>query len=283
VPRILPLAGYRRADDLRSALLLLDDLGARARVLAGGTDLVVQLREGIHSDRVLVDVGRIAELRLIARQGDEIVIGALATSAEIASSPLITGPLGFLAEAARAVGGPQVRNRATVGGNIVNGSPAADLAPPLLALDADVVLESVAGKRRLPLEAFFTGYRTSVLAPNEILREVRFVAPRAARSAFAKIGQRNAAAISIVVFAGLAPAGPSSTPRLALGSVHPVPMRARRAESLVAGRALTPGTARLAAEAAAGECEPINDLRASAWYRREIVRNIVGEFLAGLA
>jgi CO/xanthine dehydrogenase FAD-binding subunit len=180
-----------------------------------------------------------------------------------------------------------IRNAGTVGGNLANGSPAADIVPPLLALEADVVIESIRGRRRVPLDAFFTGYRKNVLAPNELVREVRFREPaQDARGRFVKVGQRNASAISIVTVAALAApgdAGPGTTLRIALGAVAPVPMRARRAEAAAEGKPLTPETIRRAGEEAGAECSPIDDIRGSAWYRRQVVRALVEEFLEDLA
>jgi len=287
MPLILPVADDRRADDLATALALLDELGTRARILAGGTDVVVQLRDGHHRDRVLLDVSRVEELRRFERDGDEIVLGALTRYADIERSPLARGPLAILADASRVVGGPMIRNAGTVGGNIANGSPAADIVPPLLVLDADIVLECARGRRRLALESFFTGYRKNVLAPGELIREVRFRPPAPeARTRFVKVGQRNASAISIVTVAALAapgPNGPVHDLRIALGAVSPVSIRARRAEAAAAGRPLTPETILRAAEEASAECAPISDLRGSEWYRRQVVGALVAEFLESLA
>jgi CO/xanthine dehydrogenase FAD-binding subunit len=287
MPLILPVSSYRRADDLPAALSALAELGARAKILAGGTDVVVQLRDGHHADRTLLDISRVKELRRYERDGREIVLGALARYADIERSALTRGPLALLAEAARVVGGPMIRNAGTVGGNLANGSPAADIVPPLLALEAEVVLESARGRRRLPLESFFTGYRKNVLEPDELVREIRFAEPPAsARGRFFKVGQRNASAISVVAVAAVAVpghAGPASSLRIALGAVAPVPMRARRAEAVALGRPLTRETIRRAGDEAAAECSPITDLRGSEWYRRQVVRGLVERFLESIA
>jgi xanthine dehydrogenase small subunit len=251
-----------------------------ARPIAGGTDLMVALTGelGDPPDRI-VDLWRLDELRGIALEGDSVTIGALTTYTEIRRSALCREHLPALVEAAATIGAAQIQNRGTLGGNIANASPAGDTLPVLLVLDAVLVCGSSRGERSVPAEAFWTGYRTTALASDELLLRIRIpiVADRATR--FRKVGTRRAQAISKVAvalsFRDAGPGAPWTDVRLALGSVAATPIRARATEAVLEGRPPTRETADLAAETLAGELDPIDDVRSTAEYRRLVAARVV--------
>ena len=263
-------AFYRPAN-VREALRLLSSGKGRARVVAGGTDVVVQ---GDDSIGFLVDIPR-AGLSYIRRRGSASVIGATTTMAELEASPQIQSLAGgLLCKAARTCGSVPIRNLATLGGNLANGSPAADMATPLLVLDAAVVVADAKGRRKLPLAEYLMSVRTNRYAKS-LLVEVVIPDPpngKGCRWSFQKFG-RTAVDISLVnVSAGLQldSRGRVKWARIALGSVAPAPMRASAAEQRITGRVLNQALlAEIGAEVAR-EVSPISDARASAEYRREI-------------
>lgn len=273
---------YCAPDTLEEALARLGADPARARAIAGGTDLLVQMRAGSAAPALLVDLRRLP-LSGITREGDVVVIGAGTTHTQIIESPLIAQHFPALAAACRSIGGPPVRNRGTLGGNLATASPAADSAPPLLAYDAVVELAEQGGRRSVPLAQFFVGYRRTALQPGEILTAVRLpVPPPRTAAVFTKLGRRNAMAIAVVSVAirlSLDEAGQVSVARIALGSVAPVPLRALAAEALLAGQ--PPGKALFskAAHAAREAASPITDLRASAEYRARMVEVLTARTL----
>ena len=237
--------------------------------LAGCTDVYVALEFGGHPGTRYLDLTPLASLRRITTRGDVLVIGALATYTDLQRSRLVRARLPMLVEAARLVGGIQIQNRGTVGGNLANGSPAGDTLPVFAAADATVVLHGPDGERRVPFTAFYTGYRASVRRADELITAVE-VAPVEGRQWFRKVGTRAAQAISKVVFAGVR----AATPRLSLGSVAPTVVRLPRTEaSLARGDALE-----AALETLAGEIRPIDDLRSTADYRRGVAVNLVRQF-----
>ncbi len=256
-------------------------LGGRGAFVAGGTDLVV---DGDRSLRYLVDLTRLP-LRYARRRGTGWAIGATTRMADLERGALRGFADGVVAEAAGSCGSPQIRNMATAGGNLANASPACDLAPPLLALDASVVIALNGGRRRIPLERFFRGVHRTALG-GALLVEILVPAPatpkggRAAWS-FQKLG-RLASDIAVVnAAAGVAVdgAGRVTQARIALGAVAPTPMRARRAEALLVGRALDAAAIAAAAERAAAEARPVTDIRGTAEYRREMCRVLVSRAL----
>jgi CO/xanthine dehydrogenase FAD-binding subunit len=263
-------AFYRPAN-VREALRLLSSGKGRARLVAGGTDVVVQ---GDDSIGFLVDITR-AGLSYIRRRGSASVIGATTTMAELEASPQIQSLAGgLLCKAARTCGSVPIRNLATLGGNLANGSPAADMATPLLVLDAAVVVADAKGRRKLPLAEYLMSVRTNRYAKS-LLVEVVIPDPpngKGCRWSFQKFG-RTAVDISLVnVSAGLQldSRGRVKWARIALGSVAPAPMRASAAEQRITGRVLNQALlAEIGAEVAR-EVSPISDARASAEYRREI-------------
>lgn len=237
--------------------------------LAGGTDLYVALNLGVLPARRFLDLWSLDELRQI-REGDGVLsIGALATYSEIIRSRAVRVRLPMLLAAAQEIGGVQIQNRGTLGGNIANASPAGDSLPVLLAAEASVVLRSAAGERRVPLADLYVGYRQSVIRPDELITAIEV--PRVdGRQWFRKVGTRAAQAISKVVFAGVR----GRHIRLAIGSVAPVPLRLRRTEQVLADGA-TIAHARAELEA---EITPVDDLRSSERYRRRVAGNLLERF-----
>ncbi len=253
---------------------------APTRPMAGGTDLIVALTGEIGEPPArILDLWRLDELRGIALDDDEVSIGALTTFTEIRRSALCREHVPALVEAAATIGATQIQNRGTLGGNIANASPAGDTLPVLLALDASFVCGSSRGERTVPAEAFWTGYRVTALAADEILVRIRIPLATGRETRFRKIGTRRAQAISKVVLAlSYQDAGPSAHwtgVRLALGSVAPTPIRARATEAALEGRPPTPETADRAAETLAGELEPIDDVRSTAEYRRLVAARVL--------
>lgn len=286
---------YERPASLAEALGILAAGGVT--VLAGGTDLMVQTQAGERQFApVLMNITRLAELRGITGDAQGFRIGALATITDILDSSLVRERLPVLAAAADAFASDQLRNWATVGGNIVNASPAGDMIIPLLLLDAELELARAADSgaensgavqtRRLALADFFTGPRQTRLEPAELLTAIHVLAPPEAFVAeFEKFGARPALDISLVSvgIAGVRTNGALDNPRVALGAVAPVPLRARRAEAALAGRSLDEAGIAAVAEAAAGEIDPISDVRGSAWYRREMAANLTKRMLRHVA
>jgi CO/xanthine dehydrogenase FAD-binding subunit len=257
--------------------------------VAGCTDLMVRGAEALHRmDRVLdlLDVEELRGIREVGREIDGAVeIGATTTFSEIRLSSVIRAAFPALAEAAGQIGGWQVQNRATLGGNLANASPAGDSLPVLLALGATVELASTAGSREVAYDDFHLAYRKTTLRSGEILTRIRIPLPPAGSAqAFRKVGTREAQAISKVVVAmlGRVEAGRIAEIRLAAGSVAPTPVRLRAAEDAVRGKAPGPETAALAGSAAAQEVEPIDDVRSTAEYRRFALERVVRRMVLGL-
>lgn len=251
-------------------------------LLAGGTVALVDIRARKEQPELVVSLDKIAELKGIRREGEAIRIGARATVSDIFGSQEIAVSAPSLIEAARIFAGQMVRNVATIGGNIACGSPAADLVPPLLSLDAEVELVSRSGARRVDLASYFTGYRKDVRRADEIISAVLLPArPASSSNAFYKLARRKGDAITIVgVAVSIATGGKTcSHARVALGSVSPFPMRARRTEALLEGRQISAALVEEAAEAAAQECSPIDDVRATAGYRSKMVKVLTRRLL----
>lgn len=275
------------ATDLLDALEFLSAHGAEGwRALAGGTDAMVGIYRDHTGGNRWLNLSRLRpQLAGIRRDGDLISIGALATMADLRKSPLLERACPLIAQAAAVVGAAQVQNRATVGGNIVNGSPAGDTLPVWLALDAELELASVRGCRRIPYSQFMTGYRRSVLQGDELLTAVRF-RPRADASLryyFRKVATRAAQGISKLVFAAIAGLsdGRYCGVRLAFGSMGPTTLRASSAEHRAEGEPPSTWLGEQAAMTLVGELSPVDDPRSSADYRLRVAKNLVREFLAG--
>lgn len=234
--------------------------------LAGATDLYVALNAGVLGPSTFVNLWRLAPLRRITTNGDMLSIGALATYTALIRSGLVRRRVPMLISAAQAVGGVQIQNRGTIGGNIANGSPAGDTLPVLAAADAMVVLRSSGAERRVPLTSFYTGYRESVRRPDELITAVE-IPPIEGAQWFRKVGTRAAQSISKVVMAAVR--GPS--PKIALGSVAPAVVRLYRTEAVLAAL----GSVEEVKQVLESEIDPIDDLRSTAGYRRMVATNLV--------
>jgi CO/xanthine dehydrogenase FAD-binding subunit len=258
---------------LSAALKLLRSRGPLIP-LAGCTDLYVALNFGTLPGRRFLDLSRLKSLTRIREQGEVLVIGAMATYTDLIRSRLVRRRLPMLVSAATEVGGRQIQNRGTLGGNIVNASPAGDTLPVLAAAEAALVLASADGERRVPFLQFYSGYRKTVLRPDELLVAVE-VPPVEGAQWFRKVGTRAAQAISKVVMAAVR----SASPRIALGSVAPTVVRLPRAEACLASGGGLAEAQRLLAE----EIAPIDDLRSTATYRRRVAQNLLARFWADTA
>lgn len=264
---------FYQPSTLQEALELKAELGAAARLLAGGTDLVVGMQKGRLTLDEVIDLSRLSDLCYVHDDGRSMTLGAGCTHAMVE-----TCRVAALANSARQVGGPQIRNRGTIGGQLGTASPAGDVSVGLLALDAEVELVSVRGTRVVPLQSFFVGVGKTVLAPDELISAVRFDDPAA--SAFYKIGKRNSVAISLVMCA--VAIGPDGAPRIALGSVAPTPLRLVETEAFLRAEGLSPETILEAGRLVREEVQPITDHRASADYRRDVSGVLVTRLLSDL-
>ena len=260
------------ASSLDEALRALRD--EKRTPIAGATDLYVALNFGTLEQRKFLDIWAVDELRGISERGDMLVLGALATYTSIIRSPLVVRRLAMLVEAARQVGGVQIQNRGTVGGNIANGSPAGDSLPVLAAADAVVVLRSADRERRVPLTEYYTGYRATVMRPDELIVAIE-IPPVEGRQWFRKVGTRAAQAISKIVVAGVR----SSSPRIAFGSVAPTVVRVPQTEAALASGAGIDEAVRVLES----EIKPIDDIRSTAEYRIRVATNLLRRFWAETA
>ena len=257
----------KRAHTLGDALLMMRE--EQRKPIAGATDLYVALNFGTLTARRYVDIWGLHELREIGMRGDRLVLGGLVTYTQMIQSPIVGGWLPMLVAAARLVGGPQIQNRGTIGGNVANGSPAGDSLPVLAAANAELVLRNVDGERRVPFTSFYTGYRASVLNDDELIVAVEV--PRVFGTQwFRKVGTRAAQAISKVVIAAVR----GAEPRIAVGSVAPTVIRLHGTELALAGGASLDE----AMSTLRGEVQPIDDLRSTADYRLRVTENLVRRF-----
>jgi xanthine dehydrogenase small subunit len=261
---------YYRPRSLEEALEILAQRPGEARPVAGGTDVLVRAKDGQQDRASLFDVTAVEELKGIEERDGHLWIGAGATHTEITGSPLVARHLPSLPQACAVIGGPQIRNRGTLGGNLANASPAADTVPPLYTADAVVELVSVSGHREVPVAEFFTGPRQSVLAPDELIVGVRVPIRAGVRGCFLRLGQRQAQAISKVsVAVGMTfRDGRPDWVRVALGAVAPTVVRAPETEKALLGGGYE--ALRRARDAVRAEVEPIDDLRSTRAYRREM-------------
>lgn len=277
---------YFTPTSVQEALRLLAEYGPQARVIAGGTDLLLELERGVRRASVLIDISRTPGLDGIALEGNEVRLGPLVTHNRLVASPVVVDRLFPLAQAAWSVGAPAIRNRGTLGGNLITASPANDTIAPLMALGATLVLRSLRGERRVPIHEFYRGVRQVDMAPDEMLVEVQVPAMAPGeRGVFLKLGLRRALAISVVNVAAVVRLedGIVTRARIALGSVAPTVIRAREAEGVLVGSPLSPEQVEEAANLAARAAVPIDDIRAGAEYRREMVRTLVRRALTILA
>jgi len=265
---------------LKEAIELLTKHGPEAKLLAGGTDLLVEMKEGILAPQYVIDLKAIPELNQIKLENQYLKIGALATVHEVEVNPLVLKQAGILAQAASLLGSLQIRNKGTIGGNLCHASPAADLAPPLLALEGRVGMVGKNGKRMVDLENFFVGPGITTLKSDEILTEIQVPnLPLGTRGIYLKFSPRKAMDLALVGVAVLITPDVSNQicnrARIALGAVAPTPSRARRAERVLEGKRLERELLHEVSDLAAEESKPVSDIRGSAWYRKEILKILV--------
>jgi CO/xanthine dehydrogenase FAD-binding subunit len=271
--------------DLRSVLALMDREPNTWTPIAGGTDLMVLYSAGKLAARKLVSIWNLPELRGIEVGADEIRIGAGCTYSDLREHEVVCRELPLLATAASWTGGIANQNRGTLGGNIVNASPAADSLPALLVYEATLVLVSARGEREVPYLQFHRGYKELGLEAGELIRTIRI--PRKYSGYFSytrKVGARRAQAISKVCIAALAKVENNviTDARIALGSVAPIPVRITETENILIGKESDPGQSILAARTVAAQVRPIDDIRSNAGYRSAVACNLVAEFVQTL-
>ncbi len=281
---LLSTLDVARPRDLEHALALLHEARGRRQLvpLAGGTDLYVSLNAGDVPAGRFLDLGGLRELGGVRAGEGGLTIGALTTFSEIREHALVRRRYPALAAAAAEIGAWQIQNRATLGGNIANASPAGDSLPVLLALEAAVEARSVRGPREVPFTGLFRGYRDLALEPDELITAVRLPAPPRARQFFRKVGTRRAQSISKVVFCGLLSLGRDGRvdlARLALGSVAPVTLRACGTERALLGARPSAATAAAARAALLEDIAPIDDIRSDREYRLMVSGNVLEQFL----
>jgi len=233
-----------------------------------------------------LDIWSVDELRGIREDGDHLRIGALTTFTEIIRSPPINRYAPALVAAGRTIGAIQIQNRATLGGNVVNGSPAGDSLPVLAAYDASVEIASIRGTRTIPFNEFYSGYRSTVLQPNELVVSLRLPKLTSAeRDYFRKVGTRRAQAISKTVLSVRIKTKQDviESISIAVGSVAPTVIRAKQTEKLLTGATLTGSTIQLARRSVSSEISPITDLRSTEHYRRTVTGNVLGRILSSVA
>jgi CO/xanthine dehydrogenase FAD-binding subunit len=268
--------GYIAAKDVGHAVALLGEYGAKAKILAGGTDLLVELKSAAHGPEIIIDISRVDELKDIAVIDEGLRIGALVTHTEIMRSPIISDMFPALADAAHSIGAMQTRNLGTLGGNLITCVPSMDSGPTLMALDAQVVCASPRGQKQMPLADLFVGPRKTSLGPDELLTAIIIPKANLAKPvAFQKFGLRKGQALALVNAAAALWADRDKNcfvqPRIALGAVAPTVIRATRAEAFLDGKTITGEAMAEAGRIAATEAKPISDFRASADYRRDLI------------
>ncbi|MEM3427160.1 MAG: xanthine dehydrogenase family protein subunit M [Nitrososphaerales archaeon] len=281
----LPPFEYLEPSTLQYALYILNRYGESASILAGGTDLLVQMRDGKKTPKYVVNIKKIPQLEGIRLENEGVVIGALTTVNKIHESNLIKEKFPALHQAAGVLASYQVRNRATIGGNLCNASPAADLAPPLLIYEAKLKIAGLKGEDEVPIKRFFLGPGKTVIEQGMILKEIYIPTPKEhTYSIHLKFGERRAMECAIINVAASISIGDSicEDAKIALGSVAPTPIRSENAEAELRGKKLDEEVIKRAAEAAAKDSKPISDIRASAEYRREMVKVFVRRALHSL-
>jgi CO/xanthine dehydrogenase FAD-binding subunit len=277
---------YQSAVTPEVALRLLRDAGGDAKVVSGGTNVVPNLRERIIQPKLLIDINRIPSFRGISAKIDSIQLKPNCTISDLIRSPELTDGASLLPLAAEWFGGPSIRNRATIAGNIVDASPAADITVPLLALDAEIeVSRSDQAPRLIPIRQFLIGPHQTRLLPDELVTAIRIQRFRGARVAYYKYARRDSLAISIVSLAVLVELSGSvcRRARIAVGAASPVPYRAIQAEEALQGEQFSATNISQAARLAREEARPISDIRGSAAYRLELVEVLLRRLLEQLA
>jgi xanthine dehydrogenase iron-sulfur cluster and FAD-binding subunit A len=277
---------YLQPTTLPETLALLQSHSSQARLLSGGTDVLVELQRGVKPTNTLIDISALHELRYIQETTHHLTFGTLTTHNDILSSPACHHHALALVQACQEVGAPQIRARATVAGNLLTASPANDTIPPLLALDAELVLSSSSGERIIPISQFYQGVRRTQLRSDELLREIRIpILPHPRRSLFLKLGLRKAQAISVINLALVLTIQHEliSDARITLGCVAPTVVHAPTVETFLIGKKLTPAVCKEAAHLVLQDCSPINDVRASASYRQQTLVNLLAYGLERLS
>jgi carbon-monoxide dehydrogenase medium subunit len=282
---LLPKFEFHEPTTLLEACQIISALGVKAKLIAGGTDLLVNMKRKVLSPQHLVSLARINELKNLDFSRGQFKIGACVTVAELTESAMIAKTLNALRYAARSLGSPLIRNLATIGGNLGSARPAADLPPSLIAYDARVILKSSTDERAIPLDNFFLGPGRTQIGGNEILTEIRVhTPPLYAGAGYANIGIRKAQDCNLVNVASFLslnePGGRIETARIVMGCVGPTPMRSPAAEKILIGE--KPGNALFseAGKAAAGDSIPIDDFRATKEYKRSMVGVLTQRTLA---
>jgi len=281
--RLIPISfDYAEPRTLDEALQMLEGFGGRAVALAGGTDLLVKMKQRSAEPKVILNIKRIPSLSYIRDGTRSMRIGPTTRMGDIERSPAVARRFPVLAEAASVIGSVQVRNMATIGGNLCNASPAADGSLVLLALDSSVKLTGSEGSREMPLSSFFLGPGRTALGPRELLTEITVPhLPEGTGMAFSRVTRTDMdlAKVNVAVVLHVRSGGVTLA-RIALGAVAPTPMRAIKAEGQLAGSRLTRSLIEEAAATAAGEARPISDIRSSAEYRKEVTAVLVRRTLA---
>ena len=271
----MPDFEYFHAASVEEALKLMEN--PEAKLKAGGTDLIPQMKRGAVNFQAIVDISGIESLEKIVERDDTVEIGPLATHNQIIRSEIIIKYFPVLSQSASMMAGPQIRNMGTIGGNICNASPAGDLIPGLIVLGAHFEITGHDGKRNVPADEFFTGPGQTVMAKNEMLTKIIVPKPKPGSSAvYIKHGRRNAMEIAQVgVACMIVNDDKISEARIALGAVAPTPIRAVAAEKILVGSEGSDSVIAEAAKAARKSCKPITDVRTTAEYREEIVEVLI--------
>lgn len=277
---------YVSAKDARHAIALLAEYGPKAKILAGGTDLLVELKSVPEAPPAVIDITRAADMKGIKVTDRGLVIGALATHSEIMSSPEIRERYPALVDAAHSIGAIQTRSLGTLGGNLVTAVPSLDSGPVLVALEALVTIAGPAGSREIPLAEFFVGPRRNALKAGELLVDIVIPKKNLGKPAgFQKFGLRKGQALALVNTGASFWLDPAKKvfvePCIALGAVAPIVIRAPKAEAYLVGKKVTPEAMAEAGRIAAGEAKPISDHRASADYRRDLIAVLTRRSLEG--
>lgn len=277
----LPVFEYFAPASLNEACELLAKLGPGAKVFAGGTDILSKMKQELLSPKAIVSIKNLKELSEIRLENNDVIIGARVTHNNLINSPVLQEKYPSICNAAHQMANNQVRNIGTIGGNIVNAVPSADLPPLLIALGATVKLVGASGERVLPLEEFFTGPNESVIKQDEILTEFIIRDQSFTGSTFLKFALRRSGALAVasVAVAVIMEGNICKKARIALGAVAPTPLRAKKAEEIITGKEITDEVLEEASNCAAAESKPISDIRGSEEYRRNLVRVLTGRAL----
>ncbi len=273
---LLPRFDFHEPTSLGEACEILSTFGPKAKLMAGGTDLMVNMKKKILAPEHIVSLAKINAMHGIEEKNGRILIGARYTVTELTVDPLVAEKLGALRSGAIALGSPLVRNRATIGGNIGSARPAADLPPSLIAYKATVMLESTQGQREIPLNNFFKGPGFTDLQPQEVLTHISVPIPKGGEgAAYINMGVRKTCDCNVVTVASFIALDPGDgrikEARIVMGSVGPTPLRAISAETMLVGQKPDENLFRKAGEAARQDCTPIDDFRGQASYRKAMV------------